>query len=152
INGSGFAPSSTQVQFTGSDCSPCIVTNDALTVTDTAIAGSATLSTAGAYTVSVVNGSGDASNEVTITVTAAGPAIPSIETVPSPPAAGQEFTFTISGSGFDPGNAQIEFTGSGCLPCTVTNSQLGSVTDTSIIGTFTLSGSGSYDVVVANSA
>ena len=45
--------------------------------------------------------------------------ISSLLTVPALPVAGQPFSLTISGAGFNPANALLVITGPGCAPCTV---------------------------------
>ena len=149
ISGSGFDPSSAQVLLTGPACLPCVITAGQLSVSSASITGLTTLMTAGSYTVSVQNSFGLPSNTLSVTVSAVGLSISSFTTSPNPPVAGQQFGFTVTGDGFDPSNAQVVFTGSGCLPCTVPYGAL-SVTTTGITGTATLNTGGNYSVAVLN--
>ena len=149
ISGNGFDPFSSQVLFIGTGCSPCGIPASQLTVTTTSIAGVATLTAAGSYTVEVQNSFGLPSNSLTVTVSTVGLSISKITTSPSQPVAGQQFNFTISGTGFNLSSAQVLFTGVGCSPCTVPFGAL-TVTSDSITGSTTLTSAGNYSVAVQN--
>lgn len=80
------------------------------------------------------------------------PSITELNTVPSPPVAGQQFGINITGTDFNPANVQILFIGSGCNPCTVTNAVLATRTSTLIAGLVTLNTAGTFAVSVRNGA
>src|SRR5580700_6192523 len=62
LNGTGFDPNTVVVVFAGSNCSPCIVPNLILTKkTSKQIEGTATVDTAGTFTVSAQNAGAAAS-------------------------------------------------------------------------------------------
>jgi hypothetical protein len=155
ITGSGFDGFKAEVVFTGPGCpntTACVVPNDVLTTkTATTLAGPATVSS-GTYNVQVRNGSGGTlSNVGTITVPSP-PSISSIGSSPNPPIAGQQFVFTINGSGFDASTAQVVFTGPGCpttTSCVVPNGVLTGKTASSLAGPATVS-AGSYNIQVRN--
>jgi hypothetical protein len=150
ITGSSFDPSVIGVTFTGPGCtSGCSISNYSLTAkSPTAIGGKTTLS-AGTFRVTVQNGSnGTPSAGVNLVVSK--PAISGIATSPSPPVDGQSFTFTIAGSGFEPGGVSVTFTGPGCTSgCSVSNSSLTAKSATEVTGKTTLS-AGTFSVTVRN--
>jgi hypothetical protein len=154
ISGSGFDPSSAVVTFTGPNCSPCSVTNVALSgKTSAALSGTATSTAAGLYLVAVQNGvDGAPSSSVVFTVSSAGtgPTLSAVTTAPTPAAAQQSFTFTITGTGFDPATAMVLFSGPGCTPCTVANTSLTSKSASQLAGSQTLPFPGAYSVTVQN--
>jgi hypothetical protein len=73
-----------------------------------------------------------------------------LTTSPNPPVTGQQFSFTITGSNFDPLTAQVLISGPGCSPCTVPNGLLTSKSATTISGPVTLNTAGSYTLTVQN--
>jgi len=161
ITGTGFDPNSAMVIFTGPGCtsSACGVANSALsTKTSTQLSGSATL-IGDSFTVTVQNGSsGTPSNGLTLTVASSTggtptPQLGSIATSPNPPVAGQAFTFTITGTGFDPNGVVVVFNGPGCggpaTTCNIAYNLLSSASSTQLIGTAILAG-GSFFVTVWN--
>ena len=154
ISGSGFDPSSAVVTFTGPNCSPCSVANAALSgKTSAALSGIATLTGAGIYLVAVQNGvDGAPSTSVIFTVSAGGtgPTLSAVATTPTPVAAQQSFTFTITGTGFDPATAMVLFSGPGCTPCTVANASLTSKSANQLAASQVLPLSGAYSVTVQN--
>ena len=154
LSGSGFNTASIFVSFSGPGCTPCTVSNTSLTKTSTQLNGTTTLPTGGSYTVSVQNGStGSPSNTVSLNVSSGGGGTPQISTIatsPTSPVAGQSFTFTITGTGFDPNTALVSFSGPTCTPCTVPNASLTSKTATQLMGTATLSSAGTFTVTTQN--
>jgi hypothetical protein len=153
ITGTGFDPSSAMVIFTGPNCTPCSIANSALaSATSTQLSGTVTLA-AGNYTITVQNGSSGApSNGQALTVAATAgttPQIRGITTSPSVPVNAQTFTFTVSGTGFDPSTAVVIFTGPNCAPCSITNAALSTKTSTQLTGTAALV-AGSYLLTVQN--
>jgi hypothetical protein len=112
-----------------------------------------TLTTAGSYNIYAQNGScGGQSNSLTLVIGTPTPSLTALVTSPSSPTAGQQFTIDISGNNFDPSTAQIQFTGSGCAPCTVSNGSLTTKNATLLIGSTTLSTAGNFTVTVQNSS
>jgi hypothetical protein len=143
------------VSFSGPSCTPCTVANSSLTTkSSTQLVGTATLASAGTFTVTTQNGaSGTASNSQQITVSGSGgggPQLTTVGTTPNPPVAGQQFSFILSGTGFDPNTVLVTITGTGCSPCTIANSSLTGATSSQISGTTTLSSAGTYTVTVQN--
>ena len=156
ISGSGFDPNSALVTITGPNCAPCTILNSSLSgKTSTALSGNATLTAAGSYTISVQNGaSGAASNTLAVTVSSSGtgPQVTTFATTPDTPSSQTAFTFTVTGTGFDPATAVVMFSGPGCTPCTVANASLTSKSTTQLTGPVTLASSGSFTVTVQNGA
>jgi hypothetical protein len=114
LSGSNFDPNSVVVEFSGPGCTTCIIANSALSsVTSTTLSGSATLAV-GSFTVLVQNGSGILSNGLSLTVSSSSAGaiqLAGITTTPSAPISGQAFTFSITGTGFDPNSALVTFNG-----------------------------------------
>ena len=152
ITGTGFDPTSAMVSFTGPSCTPCTIANSALTSkTSTQLNGTATL-TSGNFSITVNNGpSGAPSNGQSLTVSGAttAPSVTAIVTLPNLPVAGQTFTFTINGTGFDPASAMVIFTGPNCMPCSINTTALSTKTPTQLSGMASLV-SGSFTVMVQN--
>jgi hypothetical protein len=152
VGGSGFDPTSAVVTFNGPGCTPCTIANNALSsATTTQLGGTTTLS-AGTFTVTVQNSTGGASNGLSLTVgtsTGSGPQISTIATTPTSPVGGQTFTFTITGTGFDPNGVIVSFSGPGCTPCSIANTALSGATSTQLNGTAQL-GAGTFTVTVHN--
>ena len=157
ITGTNFNPATALVNFNGPGCAPpfpCAAQLASATSTASQLVGSVTLPMAGAFTVTVQNGTaGTASNSVSLTVMPAvssspPPAISGIATNPNPPVAGQVFSLTISGSNFNPATAVVNFSGPNCSPCVA--QFLSPNTATQIGGTMTLQTAGSYTVAVQN--
>src|SRR5208337_1565760 len=102
----------------------------------------------------IERGSGAAEARRTITVTpqqtGAAPSLTTVATNPGPPEAGQQFTFSLSGSGFEPSTVQVLFNGPGCSPCAVANNVLATKTSATIVGTTSLATAGSFTVTVRN--
>jgi len=155
ITGSGFEPNSAMVVFNGPGCpaSTCSFTSGSITGTSTQLAGIAMLSV-GSFTVTVTNGSsGTPSNGLTLSVfgsSTGAPQLSTITTSPSPPASGQAFTFTVTGSGFDSSSTTVLFNGPGCTnaSCSFAIGSL-SGTATQLNGTAILGG-GDFTVMVKN--
>jgi hypothetical protein len=154
VSGSGIDPNTAVVNFSGPGCTPCTIANSALSsATSTALSGTATLA-AGTFTVIVQNGSGAVTNGLSLTVSSAivgAIQLAGITTTPNPPVGGQAFTFSITGTGIDPGSVLVTFSGPGCAPCTIPNTALSNATATAISGSATLP-AGSFTVTAQNGA
>lgn len=164
IAGSGFDPSAAQIVITGPGCATvttCVVPNGVLTTRSaTQLAGPITLGNAGTFTVQVQNGAGGLlSNGHTITAgeiaggPAPGPATPSISGVSPTVVTVGSFSLTISGSNFDPANAQIVVTGPGCTTdtaCVVPANVLTTRSATQLAGSVTLANPGTFTIQVRN--
>ena len=152
ITGSGFDPNSALVTFNGPGCAPCTVANIALSSTASTVLSGAAILAAGSFNVTVQNGTtGMSSNGLSLTVanpSGVAPQISALTTTPSQPVDEQTFTFSITGTGFDPTSAVVIF-GPNCTPCSIANSELTSATSTQLIGTATL-GVGNYTITVQN--
>lgn len=152
LNGSNFDPNSVQILINGGSCGPCTIANGLLsTKTASQVVAPVTLATAGSYNITVQNGAGGGqSNALTLVIGTPTPTLNSFVTTPSSPAASQQFTIDLSGSNFDPSSAQVLFTGPGCAPCTIPNANLTTKNATLLIGSITLSSTGSFTVTVQN--
>jgi hypothetical protein len=158
LTGSNFNTATAQVLITGPNCSPCTISNSALTTkTATTLVGATILAAAGNYAFAVQNGAGGAtSSSVSITVAAAStvPVIQQVTTNPTSPTAGQSFTFTVDGTGFDPATAQIVIVGTAACTtptaCVVPNGALTTKTSTRLAGVATISTAGLYFLTVQN--
>jgi len=157
ITGTGFDPATVNLVFTGPGCETgCAVSNSVLaSLSATQVAGTATLGT-GTFAVIAQNATGGASNAISFNVvaTATTPVLTAIATTPNPPAAGQAFTFLLTGTAFDPASAQVIFAGTGCASssaCTIGNSALSTKSQTQIQGSLALA-AGTYTVTVKNAA
>ena len=80
----------------------------------------------------------------------AAPTVSGLSTNPSNVVTGSAFTFTISGSGFDPNSVLVTVTGPGCTPCTVTNGSLTTKTNTKVSGSLSLTAAGTFTFAVQN--
>ncbi len=163
IAGSGFDPSAAQIVITGPGCATtttCVVPNGVLTTRSaTQLAGPITLANVGTFTVQVQNGPGGLlSNGRTITAgettggPTPGPATPSISGVSPTVVTVGSFSLTISGSNFDPANAQIVVTGPGCAAdtCVVPTNVLTTRSATQLAGPVTLANPGTFSIQVRN--
>ncbi len=121
LNGTGFDPANALIIISntaaGTPCtlpSVCTIANSSLIAkSGTSLTGSINIAVSGTYTVVVRNGAtGTPSNPLTVVVAApiAAPSLTSVVPNPSPPTAGQAFTLTANGSGFDLPTALISIT------------------------------------------
>jgi sugar lactone lactonase YvrE len=152
ISGAGFIPANALVNLSGPNCPPCVATLSSTSTTQ--LGGSITLQAAGTYTVTVQNGAaGTPSAGFALSVSAAQSgsiAISGITTVPSPPVAGQPFSFVVSGSNFNPATVLVNFTGPNCTPCVATLQPAN--TASQLAGSITLQTAGTYAVTAQNGA
>ena len=108
----------------------------------------------GQWTIVVQNPDGQQSTPYTFQVSnsTTSPALQQIATAPNPPVPGQQFTLTLTGSGFDPSSAEILMSGLGCTPCVIANGALTTKTASQIVAGVTLNSTGTYSVTVENTA
>ena len=108
----------------------------------------------GQWTVIVQNPDGQPSTPYSFQVSnsTTSPALQQISTTPNPPVPGQQFSLTLTGSGFDPSSAEILISGPGCTPCTIANSVLTTKTANQIVAGDMLNTAGTYSVTVENTA
>ena len=111
--GVNFDPTKSTVAFSGPGCaSPCSVNAPG---SATQVAGSATLTSAGTYQVTVTNGTtGLTSPSVSLTVGNAAPAIASLTTDLAQPIGGTPFIFSVTGANLDPNNSLVAPRNAGC--------------------------------------
>jgi len=82
------------------------------------------------------------------------PVLNTVRMTPIPPVDRQQFTFTLTGSGFDPATAEAFFLGPGCsaaTSCVVSNGTLTTKTNSTLSGPATL-GDGSFTIQVRNTS
>jgi PA14 domain len=153
IAGANFDPASAEVTINGPGCAPCVVANTALTVkTGALLTGPATIAPEGAYTVTVENLATLAISAGLPLTVAPVPTLTNLVTAPISPLDEQQFSFTLTGTKFDPASVEVVITGPGCAPCTVANAALTGKTATSVMGTTTLVTAGAFTVAVENLA
>jgi hypothetical protein len=155
ITGNNFNPSTAQVYVTGPNCpssTSCVIpTNVMSSKSSTSITGPVTIFNNGAFSFFVQNGPGGTpSNSQTLTV-AAVPTTSSMSTSPNPIVRGSQFSFTISGTNFDPSTAQVYVTGPGCptsTSCVIPTNVMTFKTNTTIVGPATISSPGTFSFFV----
>jgi M6 family metalloprotease-like protein len=119
---------------------------------------------AGTHTIKIVTDStgviaesSESDNQYTKTITVGSSstlAVDSISTTPQQPIGGQQFVFTIAGSGFDTSTAEVFFVGPGCATttsCVVSHSALNTKTATVLAGPATLT-DGAFTVQARNTS
>ena len=153
ISGTNFDPASAEVIFTGPGCAPCTVANATLTTKTAAlITAPVTIASEGAFTVAVENAATLATSGTLALTVAPVPTLTNLVTAPTSPLDEQQFSFTLTGTKFDPASVEVVITGPGCAPCTVANAALTTKTATSVMGTTTLLTAGAFTVAVENLA
>jgi murein DD-endopeptidase MepM/ murein hydrolase activator NlpD len=158
IHGTNFDPATAQIFLTGPGCptnTSCVIPTNVMTSkTNTTISGPATITIPGTFSFFVQDGvGGTPSNSQTLVVGGGSPTSSGMTTSPSSVTLGSQFSFTITGTSFDPATAQVYVTGPNCpanTSCVIPTNVMTSKTSISITGPATIFNNGTFNFVVQN--
>jgi len=151
VTGTNFAAGLTMAIASAGGAATTVSGSDISSVTPTSFQASVVVATAGAYSVQVTNPGAAASNAVSLQVTTAPKAAPTIASITPAVivASSSPQVITVRGTNFAPGLSLAYALGTGSTSI-VTGSQIANVTSTSFDATLTIFPGGTYTFSVTN--